>query len=344
MRAQYGSARSAGTLGTAFLLACVVACVALLGCGDGTNQEGPKTKVVIAQWGQEKYLIYLPIYVAMEEGFFSKEGLDVGLRYSGNDDQVFASVVQGSAQFGVGDPVFTAIANEKGGDVGRVVGNIVAGVAIWGVTNKQEVGVVDSKSKLAGLRVGTFPAPSTNYTLMKETIMSGGSELAATRVVPAPIGGQIALLESGAADIAMVLEPAASQAEARGYRVVFSSPQFYGPFAFTGLTTSSSFMRDKPQVVQAMVNGLQRALEYCHKNPQGVIDIAEKLFPSLKEGVAARAVRRMLSEKTIPTSALVGEEAWKASVAVRVTVGDLKAPQEYIVSVEPSFARKAVGS
>ena len=81
---------------------------------------------------------------------------------------------------------------------------------------------VQSKVELgssAGLKVGTFPPPSTNYTLMQQTIVSGGEELKTTTIVPALIGSQIALLERGNADIAMVLEPAASNAEDEGYSV-----------------------------------------------------------------------------------------------------------------------------
>ena len=74
-----------------------------IACGPPPVSNGVKT-VTVAQWGQEKYLIYLPFYLAQEKGFFKEEGLSVSLVFSGNDDQVFASVLQGSAQFGIGDP------------------------------------------------------------------------------------------------------------------------------------------------------------------------------------------------------------------------------------------------
>ena len=72
------------------------------------------TKITIAQWGQEKYLIYLPVYIAQDKGFFKEQGLDVSIVFSGNDDQVFATVARGDAQFGVGDPIFTAISRNRG--------------------------------------------------------------------------------------------------------------------------------------------------------------------------------------------------------------------------------------
>ncbi|MBW8016245.1 MAG: ABC transporter substrate-binding protein [Planctomycetes bacterium] len=300
------------------------------------------TKVVIAQWGQEKYLIYLPLYVAIEKDFFSAQGLDINLKFSGNDDQVFASVIQGTANFGIGDPVFTAIANEREPGIGKVVASIVDGVAIWGVTNRQDIPVITSKQDLSNLRIGTFPSPSTNYALMNETIISGGKKLESTKIVQAPIGSQIALLEKGLVDIAMVLEPSASKAESEGYRIVFSSPKFYGSFAFTGLTTSGDFNSKHPQIVQSMVNGLQEAMIYCHSHPKEVIEIAEKLFPSLDTVVLKKAVNRMLQEKTFPTSVMVSENSWRSAISTRVAVGDLKETQDYSKSVDITYANKAI--
>ena len=95
------------------------------------SEKGPNsglTHVTVSQWGQEKYLIYLPVYIAQEEGFFKDHGLDVSITFSGNDDQVFATVARGDAQFGVGDPIFTAISRQRGFD-GIVVASIVDRVA-----------------------------------------------------------------------------------------------------------------------------------------------------------------------------------------------------------------------
>jgi NitT/TauT family transport system substrate-binding protein len=329
---------------TCAILMLAVASVSVLvgGCHRNQPERDQLTSVVVAQWGQEKYLIYLPFYVALEKGFFKQQGLDVSIRFSGNDDQVFATVMQGSAQFGIGDPTFTAIANEKNPGVGRVVASIVDGVAIWGVAKRGDIKTIQKSADLGGLRVGTFPSPSTNYTLMKEAIASGGEALKDTTIVQAPIGGQIALLEKDLADIAMVLEPAASKAEAEGYHVVLSSPSFHGPFAFTGLTTVGSYCRDHDDVVQKMVAGIQEALRYCHTDVEGTIALARTLFPDLDGDVVARAVRRMLAERTIPQSALVSRPSWEAALHVRLAVGDLKVQQEYTASVDPTFAEKAI--
>ncbi len=100
--------------------------------------EAAREKVVIAQFGKEKFLLYLPLYVAMEEGLFEKQGLDVQLQFAGNDDQIFATVISGAATFGVGDPVFAAISREKGGP-GRIVAMMVTRIGLSGYTNKRDI-------------------------------------------------------------------------------------------------------------------------------------------------------------------------------------------------------------
>jgi NitT/TauT family transport system substrate-binding protein len=313
------------------------------GCNTHNNEakNEKRTTITVAQWGQEKYLIYLPFYIAKERGFFEEEGLDVRVKFSGNDDQVFATVLKGEAQFGIGDPVFTAISKEKGAK-GKVIASIVDGVTIWGVTNNDKIKVIEHTNDLAGLKVGTFPDPSTNYALMKKTIMKGGDVLKKTKIIQAPIGSQLALLENGDADIAMDLEPGTSIAESNGYRVIYSSPKFYGRFAFTGLTTTEDYIKENTETVQKFVNAIEKALEYCHSDETGAIEIAEKLFPNIDKIVIANAVKRMVADKTIPDHALMSDEAWQKAIQVRVDIGDLKEMKPTSDVVDNSFAEKAV--
>ncbi|HIQ50753.1 MAG TPA: ABC transporter substrate-binding protein, partial [Nautiliaceae bacterium] len=228
--------------------------------GPKISEPKPLKRVVVAQWGHTYYLIYLPFYVAIDRGFFKEEGLDVEIKFSGNDDQVFATVIGGEAMFGIGDPVFAAVAYEKRGIEGRVVGLIVGKVALWGITNKDNVKEIKTYRDLDGLTIGTFPAPSTTYTIVNNIIQEYKLN---SRIKQAPIGSQLSLLEKGAADVVMLLEPSASIAEVeRGYRVVMSMPRLWGNFAFTGLTTTKEWIEKDPQTVRKFLRAMQKALDY----------------------------------------------------------------------------------
>lgn len=316
--------------------------IVLVACNSSNKKQknANQKDITVAQWGQEKYLIYLPFYVALEKGFFKDEGLNISIKYSGNDDQVFATVLSGDAQFGIGDPVFTAIARERGAK-GKVIASIVNGVAIWGVTNKN-LEPIETLDDLAGLRVGTFPEPSTNYALMKKTILKGGEKLKNTKIVQAPIGSQLALLENGSADIAMELEPGTSIAESKGYKIVYSSSKFYGPFSFTGLTTTEEYINKNTETVQKFVNAIEKALHFCYEHKSETIEIASSLFPNLEKEIVSNAVNRMLTHKTIPEHAIITDEAWQKALQIRVDIGDLKELKPTIDAVDNKFANTAL--
>lgn len=302
------------------------------------EDDSKPTVVTVAQWGQEKYLIYLPFYLAQERGFFKEQGIDVKVKYSGNDDQVFATVLKGEALLGIGDPIFTAIARENGAK-GKVVASIVDGVSIWGVT-KKDVPFIQSPEDLKGLKLGTFPAPSTVYTLMQNTI--NDNKLEDTKIVQAPIGSQIALLENGNVDIAMELEPGASLAESQGYKIVYSAAQFYGPFAFTGVTTTEENIANNRETIQKFVNALQQALVFARNSPLETIATAQALFPSLDKEVVANAVNRMVKDKTIPVTSAMSDASWQNAMKIRNQMGDIKVIKPTEDAVDNSFAQNAI--
>lgn len=312
-----------------------------INCARKKEEAKEKVEITIAQWGHAKYLIYIPVYIAQEKGFFAEEGIETKIKFSGNDDQTFATVIKGEAQFGVGDPIFTAISREQGYP-GKVVASIVDGVSLWGLTKNPDLKFINKTEDFANLTIGTFPAPSTTYTLVKKTIQKGGEALKNTKIKEAPIGTQIALLEKGEADIVMMLEPGASQAENMGYRIVCSFPQVWGPFVFTGLTTTEDYINSHPDIVQKVVNALEKSVRFAHADYEGAVEVGVKVFPDLSKEVVSNAIKRMLIDKTIPEHVDISDEAWQKALQVRVDVGDLKKLQQTAESVDNSFAKRSI--
>jgi len=304
----------------------------------GSSETQTLKRVVVAQWGHTYYLIYLPFYVAIDRGFFKEEGLDVKIKFAGNDDQVFATVIGGEAMFGIGDPVFAAVAYEKRNIEGRVIGLVVGKVALWGVTNKDNIKEIKTYKDLNGLTIGTFPAPSTTYTIINNIIKEHNLN---SRIKQAPIGSQLSLLEKGAADIVMLLEPSASIAEVeRGYRVVMSMPKLWGNFAFTGLTTTKEWIEKDPQTVKKFLRAMQKALDYIYSNPEGAKEVAKRFLPDLKDEVIDRAVDRLVKDEVFPKKVKVDLEGWRKALEIRKQVGDIESIEKGLRVVDNSFAEE----
>ena len=300
----------------------------------------PKTKsdnqqITVAEAGE--FVLYLPLYVAQEKGFFKDQGLNVKITSTGGDDKTFAAVLSGDAQFGVADPTFVAIARAKGQD-GKVIASVVNGVPFWGITFKREVPEITDPKNLDGFTVATFPAPSTAYALQTEMFKKAGLK---PHIRQAAFGTLLATLEAEQADIALELEPNVSTAIKKGARIVYSMPKMYGDFAITGVTVSNNLATENPNLVKRFVLALDLAEEYTHKYPEDAIKVAIDRFPSINKEVLRDAVNRSLNAGVIPKTATISDKAWIAAVNLRVETGDIKSMDEAKDALDMTFAQKA---
>lgn len=181
---------------------------------SGTKLE----KVTLAQFGH--VFLYMPLYVAVNKGFFKEQGLDVNLVSTGGDEKTFTAVATGNAQFGVSDPLFTAIAREHG-QSGKVVAAVVRGVPFWVVTEKKNIGTITKPEQFAGYRIATYTSPSTSYAVMKKILANNGHPVNA-KIVEGAFGTLPALLKAGQADMALEIEPVVSIVLKNGGHVVYS--------------------------------------------------------------------------------------------------------------------------
>lgn len=291
--------------------------------------------ITIAQFGE--FFLYMPLYIAQDKGFFADEGLKVSIVNTGGDEKTFAAVLSGDAQFGVSDPTFVAIANERG-QRGKVVASIVSGVPFWGVTKRKDIEPIKSPKDLKGLSVATFPSPSTAYTLQARMFKEAGLR---PNIRQGAFGTLLALLEARQADIALELEPNVSTAVKQGAKVVYSLSQVYGDFAITGLMTSEKVVRENPALVQRVVNALERAMKFAHTDQEGVIEFARQRFPGLDPEVSKNAIIRVIKEGTLPRHTQVSLKGWVEACRLRYEVGDLKSLDNVKQLVDHSFAQIA---
>ena len=307
-----------------------------------TEKNSPQKlqTIRIAQYGKEKFLLYLPLYLAIEEGYFKDEGLNTELIFAGNDDQVFATVAGGSADIGIGDPIFSAIAQEKGYPA-KTIGTIIRKLAVTGYTDNHEINFIKNPSDLKGLKIGSFPKPSTTYTLIDKIIKDNALAETGTAIIEGGLMSQLGLLKAKTIDIAIDLEPTVSKLESEGYKVVMSLPELSAPQAITGIMTKQSTINDNKDILQKAVNAFQRSLTTISTNPKLSKSAACKIFQSTNCEIIEKALDRVLNDKVYPGSIVVNSEDWQRSLAVRLESKELKAPQATEVAVDNSFGERA---
>jgi NitT/TauT family transport system substrate-binding protein len=268
--------------------------------------------------------LYAPLYVAVDGGFFRKEGLDVSIVNTGGDDKTWAAVLSGSAEFGVADPTFVAVSATRGQN-GMVVASLVNGVPFWGITYKNIAPFRDAKD-LAHYSVATFPSPSTAYALQKKMFSDAGLQ---SNIREGAFGAIIPMLKAGNADIGLELEPNVSQALSDGARIVYSMAERYGDFAITGVTTSDLTVQRDPALVRSVTKAIKGALDLLHGEPDRGLTLLAKRFPGISPAVAKAALDRALHDGVIPRSTTISEDAWNKAIRLRIEAGDLKDAATY---------------
>lgn len=268
-------------------------------------------------------LLYIPLYYALDSGYFRDAGLDVQIVTGGTATTAFAAMVSGEAEFAVADPMYVPIAQEKGGDA-RVVAQVVGRIAVWGVVKDSALNI-EGPADVRGKRIATHQKPMTAYTYTVKWLREAGldPDKDVTLITGAP-GSEIAAIMAGQADVMFSLEPNTSRVVLQGGKVIYSFPLALGDQIFTGLMTKESFEKQNRTVVESVVRALQRALNELHADPDNGLPAAKKFFPQIDEPVLKAALQRITSEEVLPKSVLVSEESWNKAIKVRVDAGDLK--------------------
>ena len=312
-----------------------LAAAAVAACAVAPSQSSAATRVVISQAFQS--LLYLPLYVAMDAGFFEKQGLDVDKETAGTPPSALSAVISGSADFSLHGPEWTAIAASKGAKV-DIIAAVVNGAAVWIATTPDFK--YDGVGSLKGQKVVAGMMPTTSTSLFINLLKQNGLD-AKTDVdqINVPIGTEPGPFLAGQAKVAVMYEPGLDQAVSRGMKVAFGFPKAFGPYAFSSISARTDVDANK---AQRLVNGLAAALAYMQADPAGAVAIAKKEFPKLDPAVVEAAVKRMLAENVYPKTVETTPDALKTAMQTQINLGNLKAQPDYASFVVQTYTKQAL--
>ena len=312
-------------------IASVIAAATLL----ATPAAADNKKVIVSQAFQS--MLYLPLYVAINEGFFTQQGLDLTKETAGAPSVALSAVISGSAQFSIHGPEWTAIAASKGAPV-DIIANVVNGAAVWIATSPdfKFPGIKDIKGQK--VVTGLMPTTSTSLfiKLLKENGMDAKTDVEMLQVA---IGSEPGPFVAKQADIAVMYEPGLDQVVAKGMKVVYGFPKSYGPYAFSAVTARKDV---DPDTAQRVVNAMEMAMRFMAKNDARTVEIARKEFPTLDPAVVESAVKRMLADGVYPPSVDITADALKVSMDTQIALGNLSAQPDYGTFVVKKFIEPAL--
>ena len=327
------------------LAAAVVLSVTALPMGvSAAKKEEPKlTKVTLNEVAHS--IFYAPQYVAIEEGYFKDEGLDLTLVTGFGADKTMTAVISGEADIGFMGAEASVYAYQEGAadpvvnfaQLTQRAGNFL--VAREEMPDFKWEDLKDKK--VLGGRKGGMPEMVFEYILRKN-----GLDPQKDLMIDQSIDfGSTAAAFSGdtSSDFTVEFEPSATalEKEGAGY-VVASLGVDSGYVPYTSYSAKTSYMEKNPEIIQKFTNALQKGMEYVQTHtPEEIARVIAPQFAETDLDTVTTIVKRYYDQDTWKSNLVFEKESFELLEDILEDAGELKerVPYENLVTTE--YAAKA---
>ena len=275
-----------------FLLAVLMIVPALCACGQKSTSVVRLNEVTHS-------VFYAPQYVAMSQGFFAEEGLEVELTNGGGADKVMTAVVSGQSDIGLAGPEASIyVYNQGKADHTQIIAQLTKrdGSFLVGRAEDDAFSWEDLRGKtVIGGRKGGVPEMTLEYVLRLHGLTPGEDVTVDTSVQFNMMAGAFT---GGQGDYVTLFEPTATQLERAGKSYVLASiGQESGEIPYTAYFANKSWLQANADTAQRFVNAIAKAQQWVmeHTDRQVAEAIVDQ-FPdtSLDELEAVTARHRQI--------------------------------------------------
>ena len=329
------------------LAAAVVLAVTALPMGvfaakkDSTEEK--LTKVTLNEVAHS--IFYAPQYVAIEEGYFKDEGLDLTLVTGFGADKTMTAVISGEADIGFMGAEASVYAYQEGAT--DAVVNFAqltqrAGNFLVAREEMPDFKWEDLKDKkVLGGRKGGMPEMVFEYILRKNGL-DPQKDLTIDQSIDF---GYTAAAFTGdtSADFTVEFEPSATalEKEGAGY-VVASLGVDSGYVPYTSYSARTSYMEKNPEIIQKFTNALQKGMEYVQSHtPEEIAEVIAPQFAETDLDTVTAIVKRYYDQDTWKSNLIFEKESFELLEDILEDSGELSERVSYEDLVTTKYAREA---
>lgn len=331
---QIGKRILAGVLSVLMVLTMCV------GCGE---KESKLVKVTLNEVAHS--IFYAPQYVAIENGYFEEEGIDLELVTGFGADKTMTALVAGEADIGFMGAESSVYLYAEGADNYAVnfaqltqrAGNfLVAREPIeeftWDMLKNQDV---------LGGRKGGMPEMVFEYVL-KMNGLDPAKDVNINQSID--FGSTAAAFSSGQGDFTIEFEPAATSLElANEGHVVASLGVDSGYVPYTSYCVTKEYLAENEEIIQKFTNALQKGMEYVNTHtPEEIATVIAPQFEETDVETIELIVHRYYEQDTWKDNLIFEEESFDLLQNILESAGELEDRTPYDKLVNTQFAKNAV--
>jgi NitT/TauT family transport system substrate-binding protein len=323
---------------SAWLRGVAAGSIAVGSIAQATAARADLKPIVIAE--PQHAIGYLPLYIAIQNGYFKDLAVSVVTLPSSGSAHTDA-VLGGKAWAFIGGPEHNAFADVKGANL-RAVCNIVNRGNVYFVAKKGVAPGKDARAFFKGKTIvttgyGSTPNSIPRY-LLAQMKLDPKTDVTLDEVVFSAIP---AVMSQGKADIAVVSEPMLTKGIQDGLWVepFYNVPQMLGPYAYSTINVTLATITGDAATTKEFVAGMVRAMAFMRDNHEGAIAAAAKEFPDLTPAVLRASMKRAYDDKLWEWSGEISPGSVKTAESVVKDAGLLASDVPYNEIVDMRFVK-----
>ncbi len=290
----------------------------------------------------------LPVWIALDKGFFAKEGLDVAHEVTRGSEGVMQGIMTGKYQFGSAALDNTIAYVEGQGDV--KIDNFDL-VAIMGVHSGMSRIVTRPEIKnlkdIKGQTVAVDAANSGYGLVMYKILELNGLKRDDYKVLAVGSGpNRMAALKDNKAVAAAVSPPEDSKAKQEGFNMLADATEIIGAYQGSAYVVSRAWAKAHEKEVLAFIRAIVAASNYVVSNKADALAVMKKRITGLSDAEVETIYTAMTSGKGgLNPGAKINIEGVKMLLDLRNQYSGsdkkLNDPYKYI---DLSYYEKAIGN
>ena len=321
----------------------VLLCLSFLpACAEKSGKEQSSlTKVTLNEVAHS--IFYAPMYVAIEEGYFAEEGIDLTLVTGFGADKTMTALLSGEADIGFmgsESTIYTYVGGTKDYAVNFAQLTQRAGNFLVSRTPIEDFSwnMLKGKNVLGG-RPGGMPEMVFEYILVKNNI-DPETDLNIDKSID--FGSTAAAFSGGQGDFTVEFEPHATALEAKGDGyVVASLGKDSGYVPYTAFSAKKSYIENNPETIEAFVRALQKGMDYVNTHsPEEIAKVIKPQFEETDLETLTTIITRYHEQNTWKQDLIFTEDAFTLLENILMESGVLEEPVPYADLVNTEYAEK----
>lgn len=322
--------------------------ILICGCSSKDTDTSGLTKVTLNEVAHS--IFYAPMYVAIEEGYFADEGINLELVTGYGADKTMTALLTGEADIGFMGSEASVYTFLQGAD-------------------DYPVNFAQLTQRAGNFLVSRTPVDNFSWDMLKGTYVLGGRKggmpqmvfeyiLKMNQIDPdsdltidtsIDFGSTAAAFagakegEAGYADFTVEFEPHATSLETQGKGYIIASLGVdSGYVPYTAFSAKKSYIEANPDIILSFTKALQKGMDYtASHSADEIASVIQPQFPETELSTITTIVDRYQSQDTWKNDLIFSEDSFLLLQNILMEAGELEAYVPYETLVDNTFANKA---